>query len=104
MSDSPGAPSDSTEPPPSDTPAPPPSDISVGPEDAEPSGECLTEAVYFECAVWDPFMGSTCLTCHQPGGVGAAQSSFELLAMDLPTNLERVRAMAQVFAGESRSS
>ena len=70
-------------------------------EDGDPgpaAGDCLPEATYFECAVWNPFMGSTCLGCHQEGGPGALGSEFSLLPVtggDLGPNLERVRAIAQ---------
>ena len=77
----------------------PTSDGTSGLSDVALPDGCLTESEYFSCAVWDPFMGSTCLTCHQPGGIGASQSAFELVPGDIDASLERVRAMAQHLEG-----
>jgi len=34
--------------------------------------------VFFEEAIWKPFLGSTCFGCHGPDGVGARSSTLEL--------------------------
>ena len=65
--------------------------------DIQAPPHCLNESDYFACAVWAPFMGSTCFACHQSGGVGAEGSQFELIAStpaESGENLERVRLIA----------
>ena len=52
------------------------------PDTTPPPGECLPELDYFQCAVWDPFMDTTCFACHQPDRVGSVGSDLDLVPAD----------------------
>jgi hypothetical protein len=73
----------------------------VGPEGPEGPGECIPTETYFADEVWNTFMGTDCLGCHNAQGI-ARQSDLVLQSASQPGYLRANLASVQNVAEYER--